>query len=203
MSVGKLAAGAMALGAAMLLGLSVPSAQAGFTVTLEQVGTNVVATGSGAIDLTGLSFIRNNFNDNGFIHPIDAVLVVGGAPEDAAYAFTGGPGSFGSGGGTTASSFTGDPVDIVGVNEELSVPLNYISGTALSDTATWDNASLSSLGVTPGIYEWTWGVGVNQNVTLDAMAATVVPEPEPSSLLLLGAALAGLLCLCTRAGSTI
>src|SRR5882724_6737829 len=31
------------------------SAQAGYTVTLQQVGPDVVATGSGALDLTGLT----------------------------------------------------------------------------------------------------------------------------------------------------
>jgi hypothetical protein len=33
--------------------------------------------------------------------------------------------------------------------------------------------------VTPGIYEWTWGPGANQNFTLD------IGVPEPPSLLLL------------------
>ena len=33
-----------------------------YTVTLEQVGSNVVATGSGAFDLTGLTFEQNFFN---------------------------------------------------------------------------------------------------------------------------------------------
>ena len=32
------------------------SAQAGYTVTLQEVGPDVVATGSGAINLTGLTF---------------------------------------------------------------------------------------------------------------------------------------------------
>ena len=36
---------------------SVQPAQAGYTVTLQEVGSNVVATGSGAIDLTGLTFV--------------------------------------------------------------------------------------------------------------------------------------------------
>ena len=36
--------------------LSVGTAQAGYTVTLRQVGPDVVATGSGAIDLHGLRF---------------------------------------------------------------------------------------------------------------------------------------------------
>ena len=30
----------------------------GFTITMEQMGSNVVANGSGAINLTGLSFIE-------------------------------------------------------------------------------------------------------------------------------------------------
>jgi hypothetical protein len=30
-----------------------------YTVTLEQVGSNVVATGSGAINLTGLTFVTS------------------------------------------------------------------------------------------------------------------------------------------------
>ena len=38
------------------LGLSVAQAQAGYVVTLEQVGSDVVATGSGPIDLASLIY---------------------------------------------------------------------------------------------------------------------------------------------------
>src|SRR5882762_7275194 len=41
---------------------SVRPAQAGYTVTLQQVGLDVVATGSGAIDLRGLTFSNSTFN---------------------------------------------------------------------------------------------------------------------------------------------
>src|SRR4026208_2322959 len=41
---------------------SVRPAQAGYTVTLQQVGLDVVATGSGAIDLRGLTFSGSTFN---------------------------------------------------------------------------------------------------------------------------------------------
>ena len=41
--------------------LSVRPAQAGYTVTLQQVGPDVVATGSGPIDLTGLTFSNSSF----------------------------------------------------------------------------------------------------------------------------------------------
>jgi hypothetical protein len=50
--------GIASIGAAILIGLSASSAQAGYVVDLTQTGGNVVATGSGAIDLTGLSLIH-------------------------------------------------------------------------------------------------------------------------------------------------
>ena len=41
-----------------LLGLGITqSARANFIATIDQVGTNVVATGSGTIDLAGLTFL--------------------------------------------------------------------------------------------------------------------------------------------------
>ena len=46
--------GAPALGAAMLIGLYTPSAQAAFVVDLTQEGSNVVASGSGTINLADL-----------------------------------------------------------------------------------------------------------------------------------------------------
>src|SRR2546421_7638658 len=47
----------LAIGLAWLL--SVRPAQAGYVVTLQQVGPNVVATGSGPINLKGLTFLQS------------------------------------------------------------------------------------------------------------------------------------------------
>lgn len=152
-----------------------------FTVTLEQEGNNVVATGSGTVDLTGLSFDGTLFNDDGFLHPRDGVLAIGGAPTEGYYTSISGPISFGSGGSTDASTYTGDPVSILAVNGWITLPTNYISGTPLSGGATWDNATFSSLGVTPGTYTWTWDQGANSYV-LDIESSA--PVPEPSSLML-------------------
>jgi hypothetical protein len=56
---------ATTLGIVLAWLLSVRPAEAGYTVTLQQVGPDVVATGSGAIDLTGLSIVghHRDFSD--------------------------------------------------------------------------------------------------------------------------------------------
>jgi hypothetical protein len=55
---------------------------------------------------------------------------------------------------------------------------------------TFNNATLASLGVTPGTYVWSWGTGLaNQNFTL-----RIVPDGG-STVSLLGFALLGLAAL--------
>jgi len=175
----------MGLFGALLIGcgFSASSAWAGYIITLEQVGPNVVATGSGAIDLTGLTFYAN-LGFSPYIQP-NIALIWTGAPFSNATAYSGvsGPTSFGTGTGTAPNSASGDWVGI-GAFEGLQrvfVPLGYVSGSPLSDSATYDSATFDSLGVTPGTYEWSWGTGQNQNFTLIA-----VPEPRVGLLLAIG-----------------
>jgi PEP-CTERM motif len=158
------------------------SAQAGYVVTLEQLGPNVVATGSGALDPTPLGFTGpvNTGGSDAFMEPRAAVMIIGPSGNADLYGFNlfgaqmVGPSSFGSRDSIiTADSSSGD---FVGLNASgaLDVPTGYVSGSPLADTATWNNQTLSSLGVTPGIYEWTWGNGADQNYTLQIGE---VPEP--------------------------
>ena len=72
---------------------SVRAAEA-YTVTLVQVGSNVVATGSGAINLTGLSFIENGSIGPG-INPHVAFIVTGPTASGATYNGFTGPTAFG------------------------------------------------------------------------------------------------------------
>jgi hypothetical protein len=148
------------------------SAQAGYTVTLRQVGPDVVATGSGAINLTGLTFDTSAFV-NSEMRPSPATILTGPTTSSSVDLYTepGGPTSFGSSGFfTLASSGSGDMVGIATGEElrpvSLIVPTGYVSGTFLSDSATYSGKTLASLGVTPGTYVWTWGNGANQNFTL-------------------------------------
>jgi hypothetical protein len=136
-----------------------------YTVTLEQVGSNVVATGSGAFDLTGLPDPATAFAQS-LINPFIGNIVTGSsnAPSGACDAYEAaitGPSSFGRGSETFASSGTGDIAGMLffgGRDSLLLVPEGYVSGTALSDSATYNNTTLVSLFVTPGTYVWTWGM---------------------------------------------
>lgn len=195
--------GAAALGAALLVGagLSAPSVQAGYVVALTEQGGNVVASGSGAIDLTDL------LPDGGgtapvFLSPISGEINTGTVGEQVSgYLGVSGPSSFGRGNGAIANGSSGDFTGIFlnplpGHSERLVVvPQDYVSDSPLSDSATYLNQTFASLGATPGVYEWTWGAGPNQNFTLIIGAAAV---PEPASAALLGVALAGLLLVRAR-----
>jgi len=170
---------------------SVQPAQ-GFTVTLEQVGSNVVATGSGAINLTGLTFSNISGGGAGIVANLGDVIMTSGS-SDLYRGFTG-PTNFGSGGAFGTNTFSGDSVGISPDLGLLGVPLGYVSGAALSDSMTFNNETLASLGVTPGTYTWTWGAGLpNQNFTL-IIGRAGVPDGG-STVSLLACALFGLAAL--------
>jgi hypothetical protein len=205
--VRRISAAAALAGVTLIgVGLSIPPAQAGFVLTLDQVGSNVVATGSGTIDLTGLSFYGLDINDS-FLKPNTAEVLNGPPatePPESAYNGFSGPTSFGSGSSTIVPNIgSGDQVGIWGtVVPALTVPVlwvpeGYSSGDPLSDTSTYDNATFSSLGVAPGTYVWTWGSGATDD-TFTLQIGSSAAVPEPSALLLLGTALAGLPLTRTR-----
>jgi len=168
----------------------------GFTITMEQIGSNVVANGSGAIELTGLSFLFGGIAIPN-ISPNTASLSVGQSASVDAYSAISGPASFGSGGFTFANGGSGDAVGVQGLL--VLVPQGYVSGTALSDSMTFNNSTFASLGVTPGTYEWTWGTGLrNQNFTL-IIGGAGVPDGG-STVSLLSCALLGLAALRRKLG---
>ena len=160
------------LAIAILCGVSAPSAQAGYIVTLQEVGPNVVATGTGAFDLTGLALeFTNDPSAGAQISPSTAQMVMGSTSVDVPvddYQGLVGPLNFGVGPRTNATSGSGDHVILDRLFNDLSVPTGYVSGNPLFSISTYDGATLSSLGVTPGTYVWAWGTGANQNFTLIA-----------------------------------
>jgi len=182
-----------------LLGLGAvsTSVHAAFIITLQQSGNDVVATGSGTLNTSAFSDILvDGSSGAGVLLPFEGHLDVGPTtenPQTPQNVYEGGisgpgvisgPGSFGDGGNTFASSGGGDAVALVNTYPgfNLYAPDGYVSGAPLSDTSTWTNATINSLGVTPGTYTWTWGAGP----TADSFTLEVaVPEPAPAGLFLL------------------
>ena len=73
------------------------------------------------------------------------------------------------------------------------MPAGYHSGDALSDAMTFDKATFTSLGVTPGTYKWTWGSGADaDSFTLDIVAPSAIPEASTWAMMLVGFAGLGL-----------
>ena len=161
-------------------------ARAEIIITFSPNGANVDAKAMGSLNLTGLTFVTSlninagvegdpvdfNLGNPGFVNPTD---IYGGIM---------GPSSIGPGGFTQVST---GPGPSVGVDEfagaaEIFVPAGYHSGDQLTSSATWDNTTISGLGLTPGTYTWTWGSGPTADDIKVVISAT--PVPEPSSLIL-------------------
>ncbi len=166
--------------------VSIRPAQAGYTVTLQQVGTDVVATGSGAIDLNGLTFVTSGTQNPG-LRPTGnvytALIYTGPISSNVDfYSHPAGSTSFGSGGFTYASSGSGYMFGIFTsyLGNALIVPMGYVSGTELPGMAIYTGKTFATLGVTPGTYVWTWGIGPNQNFTLQIVCTgRCAPAPRP------------------------
>jgi PEP-CTERM motif len=166
----------LALGA-----FSAPSAQAKFVATFEELGSVVFEMGSGQLDLTDLARLGLT-NAGPLVIPSMGIFNAGlsDATEDAFGTITG-PSNFGSGALTHADGGDNDPVGVSG--GELFVPLNYISGAMLSNDSVYSDATFSSLGMTPGVYVWSWGSGAHADTLTIEIG---VPEPSTWAMMLVG-----------------
>ena len=172
---------------AMAAGIS-GHAKAALIFTFQEQGSDVVATGSGSVDLAGLSRSGEDILSASGVSAQNGVAGVAGTV--AVYTGIAGPDSFGPGGPVVASSGGGDAVAINGSDGFLGVPLGYVSGAALSSSMEFVGQTFASIGLTPGKYVWNWGSGVNA----DSFTVQIGPRaiPEPASMLAVGAGLLGL-----------
>jgi len=183
------------LGAVCLFG---PQAKATFIATIDEIGSNVVVAGSGTINFTALTFDLSGVAITSSLSPQFALFNLASGTADQ-YKGINGPTSFGSGGSSFADSSSGNAVGLTGIGSRLLVPQGYVSNTPLSATSTYNNATLASLGVTQGIYTWTWGTGMNAD-SFSIYAGVPVPNgavPETGSTLTLLLIPAGLMFLAT------
>jgi len=175
----------------LALGLFTPPSRGGYIITVSPNGPNVVANGSGSLNLTALTLNHHTDFPAPFTVPSAGQLVIGRvvfADPIAEYnGLNGAAMLFGSGGQTNVTSGSGLPVGTAGFNNgsnTLDVSNSYVSGAQLTSSSTWANTTISGLGLTPGTYTFTWGSGSNAD-----FLEVIIGVPEPSSLVLAGKAL--------------
>lgn len=140
------------------------SAASAFTVTVTQVGPNVVWSGTGSFDLTGLTLSGSILMGAGFNANL-AIWAIGPQASSSVYTGidSGFPANFGNN-GIGVSSTVGSTFGIlntnVGNNRTLVVPLGYTSNTVISGSATYNNITIADFLYT-GSYVWTWNSGSN------------------------------------------
>jgi PEP-CTERM motif len=190
---------AITICAAATVLLSAPAYADVFTATFAQVGSNVVVTGSGSIDVSGLVFVEKSPIGNG-VGPTPPVLTMGlvvgnsngvsfSASSDFYSATFSGPDNFGQGKGGIATSGTGNEVGLVNDPQDglsyFIVPANYQSGDPLSDSLTFANTTLAGLGLAPGTYTYTFGTNDSFVIDIPGQVAAV-PEPATWAMMILG-----------------
>lgn len=174
---------------AILFNASMPTCEAGLIFNIQEVGSDVVATGGGTVNLADLGFSVTQPRPESFVYAGIAGLFFGSGMFDFYNSgYTGHPSFFGSGGyfGATTTATTGG--DVFGLNKGgVFVPTGYTSGSTLSGASTWAGETFSSLGLTPGTYNWTWGSGANADSAVVIIGSTSsVPEPGTMALALSG-----------------
>ena len=169
--------------AAVLL-LVVGSAQAAAVFTMVESGGDVVLSGAGSIDLTGLTFANTvSTAGNPFVNPGLPNFRTGDTTFHNLDVYSGltGPAAFGSGGMFPGTGGSGDVFGVRGATA-LYVPEGYVSGSPLAGTGVWAGATFVSMGVAAGTYVWSWS---GDSITLNVI-------PIPAAVWLFGSALAGL-----------
>lgn len=158
--------------------------QAAYTVTINEVGADVVATGSGSFNLGALTPAGV-----GFMSPLvqadNAVVYIGAAANVDVYgtgAILAGPTNFGPGIQVMATNGAGPAVAFAPPAGLFGLPVGYVDGAPLAaSSATWTGQSLGSLGITPGTYVWTWGAGPTaDSFTIIAGAAPAAATSIPT-----------------------
>jgi hypothetical protein len=164
---------------------------AAINVTIEEIGTDVVASWSGTIDVSSLSGVAYPFNDGSFV--IASASAVGSGNAGMFYytgVFDSVINDFGSGGFKTADSATGTSFSAQFDDQQnrIVLPSGFTSGS-ISGSVTFNNETLSSLGITEN-YTFSTGLTLGAGKT-DTFNFQTIAVPEPSAY----AAISGLVAL--------
>jgi hypothetical protein len=159
-------------------------------IVIQEVSTDVVATVSGAIDLTGLS--------SSFTQLVADGINGGSAGSGGELKFSNSTltrydgmssgiaqGPFGNNQLTAGDTLSINNefafLNLISANPLLLVDSAYVSNTSISGTLTFLNKDFTTMGLTVGTYSWSWNSGSNTlNLQVGPLATTPTPTPTPS-----------------------
>jgi hypothetical protein len=166
-----------------------PVSRAAVTIHMQEVGSNVVATLSGAINsLPGAPTQSGGVGVFSGVRPSGSTMAFGLSKFSGVqtvqmhyYTATTYPSNFGTSTSLLQANSSTASTTMMFRNlttGNIMIDQNYVLGTAVTGTLTWNNKTLSSMGVTTGSYVWGWST--------DSITLNVVPEPSALSLLAVG-----------------
>ena len=160
-------------------------ANAIYIINVTEENGDVSISGSGSLDLTAWGDAEIYQAQEALVDPSQGFLITQTGRFGKAYFSAdnfSGPADFGDGILTTASSSSGALFGFYSIyGGGLLVPLGYTSNEPLSSSAIWNGASLASLGLDPGTYEFTWGGGGTGPA--DSIILNIGDVPESGSTL--------------------
>jgi hypothetical protein len=153
------------------------------SISIVEVGSDVVATVSGAIDLSGLTIDVTQSVVDGINGGGGGELKFSNSTLTRYDGMSSGvvQGAFGSNtltpGDTLSINNEFAFISLISANPILLVDAAYVSNTSISGTLTFTGKSLFLMGLTLGSYSWSWNGGVN-TLSLEIGAS---PTPTPTS----------------------
>ncbi len=172
---------------------AISPARATFIVNIAQQGADVFASGSGTFDTQDLTESCSSCSSNSsLVQGSYAIVSTGSGSASDFYGDISGPLAIGTGAATLASTWAGLSTSILSSHIVsasptpylLNLPSNYISGTFVSNSATFDNTTIAALELTDGTYAWTWGSGADADSFVVNIGAPSADVPEPASILM-------------------
>ncbi|MDO6413143.1 PEPxxWA-CTERM sorting domain-containing protein [Sphingomonas sp. BIUV-7] len=170
------------------------ASDAAVNIYVSQAGTSVYAQALGTLDLTGLTKGREGGTGIGAVIRGAGYIITGAAArQQQGYSGFSGFSTFAFGDYTTqyADIGTGDGFSVVLGSELVYVPLGYVSGSAISSDATFNNQTLARLGLNLGDYTLTAGNGDTVSLHVGQAAPAAVPEPASWAMFIGGFGLIG------------
>jgi hypothetical protein len=158
------------------MALSSTRSNADISITAREVGSDVVFSYSGSIDLAGLGESLPT-SSRAAVYPVNAYVEFGpltAIPESNTLYLNSivtadSVASIGAGGYEHATSVSGSYFSVN--NNSIKLPLDYASGTEISGSMTFEGKSLSDLQVTKTDTPSVWVLTNGQEITLTILDA--------------------------------